>query len=223
MVRNQLNHRNIYSYEATAYHEAGHAIVMLLLGVKISRIEITEPRSGYVRPYMTSLDYWGLVKQASKSGHISVQLFRHWLDRFWISDSGAIAEAEFNLVSDNELISGSFGDLMSKVNVGVGLEEYPGVKEYFHKYVGRENEQITKMCLIFMRNPKVSWLIRTLADSLMRTPNMDGEEVVDTLLSNKASKTRHFDMFWEPLDYELWKESMKHKIKPKAKQLRLFG
>jgi hypothetical protein len=196
---------------------------MLLLGVKITKIEITEPNSGYVRQCVNSTDYWQLVKKASKSGHISAQLFRHWLDRFWISDSGAIAEAEFNLVPDNELVSGSFGDLMAKVNVGVGLEAYPGVKAYFHKYVGRENEQITKMCLIFMRNPEVSWLIRTLAESLMRTPYMDGDEVVDTLLSNIASKTRHFDMFWEPLDYELWQEAMKHVVKPKAKQLRLFG
>jgi len=52
---------------------------------------------------------------------------------------------------------------------------------------------------------------------------MDGEEVVDTLLSNKASKTRHFDMLWELLDYEMWQEAMKYVVKPKAKQLRLFG
>ena len=78
------------------------------------------------------------------------------------------------------------------------------------------------MCRTFIRGRNVSWLIRTLAESLMRTPQMNGEEVIDTLLANRSSRARQFDMFWEPLDYDLWKESMKYETKQKTEQLKLF-
>ena len=33
------------------------------------------------------------------------ELLRLWCEEFWISDAGAIAEAEFNLVPDDELVT----------------------------------------------------------------------------------------------------------------------
>ena len=221
-MRNQLNHRNIYSFESTAYHEAGHAIVTLLLGYQLKGVEVLSPSSGVSIREGGFEDYFSLVSSAFKKRRVNPKLIQYWLDSFWISDSGAIAEAEFNLVSDKELNDSSYDDRLKKIYIWFGLSEHPHVKEYFQSYVGSQRELITVMCRTFMRGHQVSWLIRTLAESLMRTPQMDGEEVIDTLLANKASRTRHFDLFWEPLDYDLWKKMPKCAKRQRNKQLSLF-
>ena len=41
-------------------------------------------------------------------------------------------------------------------------------------------------------------MTRTLTEALLRTRCMDGEEVIDTLLANRAALTGQMDLFWVP-------------------------
>ena len=135
MVRSQINHKNIHSYEATAYHEAGHAIVMLLLGYQLNRVEIIAPGSGITSRGDGFEDYFSLVSSAFKKQGVNPKLIRYWLDSFLISDSGAIFETEFNLVSDKDLKVGSLSGRHHKIELFLGLDNKPHVLDYFRKYI----------------------------------------------------------------------------------------
>ena len=42
-------------------------------------------------------------------------------------------------------------------------------------------------------------MTRTLTEALLRTRCVDGEEVIDTLLANRAGLTGQMDLFWVPV------------------------
>lgn len=124
-----------------------------------------------------------LVDVANERQCIPAELLRLWRDEFWISDAGAVAEVEFNLVSESDLAAGSFNDVLGKAMLIPDAEQYPFVKAYFHRHVGAWQYLIAEACRAFFRQPRVSSLTRILAEALLRTRHMDGEDVIDTFLA----------------------------------------
>lgn len=211
--------RDSYGWLATAYHEAGHAVAALLLGRTLVMVEIHSPSSGaaWLNDIGDRLDM--LIDVANEQQCIPAELLRLWRDEFWISDAGAVCEAEFNLVSESDLARGSFNDVVAKAMLIPDSEQYAFVKSYFHRHVGTWQHLITEACRAFFRQPRVSSLARTLGEALLRTRRMDGEVVIDTLLANRAALTGQMDLFWEPVDNNLFTRSVSH---PYPKQMRLL-
>ena len=187
------------SWLATAYHEAGHAVVILLLGRTLLWVELTSPSTGAAWRESIEARLAQLAGEANRRGRMPPELLRLWCEEFWISDAGAIAEAEFNLVPDDELANGALGDELRKLALIPDEDRYAFVRDYFHRHVGRWCSLIREDCRQFFRLPRVSTMTRTLAEALLRTRRMDGEEVIDTLLANRAALTGQMDLFWVPV------------------------
>jgi len=50
-------------------------------------------------------------------------------------------------------------------------------------------------------------MTRTLAEVLLRMRRMHGEDVIDTLLANRAASTGQMDLFWVPDGDDLFARS----------------
>lgn len=185
-----------FSWLATAYHEAGHAVVILLLGRTLLWVELTSHLTGAAWGESIEARLAQLAEEAHRRGRMPPELLRLWREEFWISDAGAIAEAEFNLVPADELVNGALGDELRKLALIPAEDRYAFVRDYFHRHIGRWCHLIKEDCRQFCRLPRVSAMTRTLAEALFRTRRMDGEEVIDTLLANRAALTGQMDLFW---------------------------
>lgn len=197
MADNQYRSES-HSWLATAYHEAGHAIAVLLLGRTLLWVELTSPLSGATWMVPIEMRLAQLVDEARRRCRIPPELLCLWREEFWICDAGAIAEAEFNLVPDDRLVSSSFGDELQKLVLIPDEDRYAFVRDYFHRHVGCWSALMREDCRQFFRIPRVSAMTRTLAEVLLRAQRMDGAEVIDTLLANRAALTGQMDMFWTP-------------------------
>jgi len=197
MADNQYRSES-YSWLATAYHEAGHAVAVLLLGRTLLWVELTSHLTGATRILPIDSRLAKLVDRARRRCRISPELLRLWCEEFWICDAGAIAEAEFNLIPDNRLVSGSFGDELQKLALIPDEDRYAFVRDYFHRHVGCWSALMREDCRQFFRTPRVSAMTRTLAEVLLRAQRIEGAEVIDTLLANRAALTGQMDMFWTP-------------------------
>lgn len=189
-----------HGWLATSYHEAGHALAVLLLGHELFHVEIISHKSGVTCKNDSSIRLSHLIKKANTQSRISPELISIWLDEFWIADAGAIAEAEFNLIPDEELIRGSLHDVLGKFTLIPDDDVSLFAKDYFYRNIGRWHHLIQEDCRRFFRKPNIYAMTRILAEALLRTRSMDGETVVDTLLSNIASSTRQTDLFWDPMN-----------------------
>ena len=208
-----------FSWLATAYHEAGHAVVILLLGRTLLWVELTSHSTGAAWRESIEARLAQLAEEANRRGRMPPELLRLWREEFWISDAGAIAEAEFNLVPDDELVNGALGDELRKLALIPDEDRYAFVRDYFHRHVGRWCDLIKEDCRQFFRLPRVSAMTRTLAEVLLRARRMDGEEVIDTLLANRAASTGQMDLFWVPGGEHPFAHCRKH---PPPKQMRLL-
>lgn len=207
------------SWLATAYHEAGHAVVILLLGRTLLWVELTSPSTGAAWRESIEARLAQLAEEANRRGRMPPELLRLWCEEFWISDAGAIAEAEFNLVPDDELVNGALGDELRKLALIPDEDRYAFVRDYFHRHIGRWCDLIKEDCRQFFRLPRVSAMTRTLAEVLLRARRMDGEEVIDTLLANRATLTGQMDLFWVPIGENPFSHRRNH---PPPKQMRLL-
>lgn len=208
-----------HQWLATAYHEAGHAVVVLQLGRQLLWVEVNTPVDG--------ITWWSagvferiaqLTEQATRSGRVPAELLRLWREQFWIYDAGVVAEAEFNLVPDEQLVRGGFGDLARKLMLAPDQERHPFVKEYFHRHVGRWADEFQEECIRFFRQPRIAAMTTTLAEALLRSRRLEGDEVIDVLLANRAHATGQLDLFWVPQGDE---PLVRSKLPP-PKQLRLL-
>lgn len=188
-----------YGWLATAYHESGHAVAALMLGRVLLRVEINSPSTGvaWVEDVRGRLAH--VVDEANQRRRVPPELLRLWREEFWISDAGAVAEAEFNLVPQNDLARGSIGDMISKAMLIPDAEAHAFVKAYYHFHVGAWQHLITEACRAFFRQNQISSLTRTLAEALLRARHLNGDEVIDVLLSNRAALTGQTDLFWTPV------------------------
>lgn len=196
-MSNNRYRRESHYWLATAYHEAGHAIVILLVGRELQWIELTSHSSGAVGSASVAGRVEQLMDEASRHGRMPAELLRLWREECLICDAGIIAETEFNLVSDRQQAVGALGDTFYKLTLIPQEDRYAFVRDYFHRNVGRWSERIKEDCRQLFRQPRVAALTRTLAEVLLRTKHMDGETVIDTLLANRESSTRQRDLFWE--------------------------
>ena len=209
-------------YERVAYHESGHAIIAMLLGYDLIMIKVVSETSGYVLHSDYYINLNKLIQKSISEERMSSQLFRLWLDMFWIADSGSIVEEEFNLVPDDELLSTSECDRFSKFSwVTDDEEEFTYVENYFYKHVVPYSDNIESDCRKFIRKEVVSELIQVLSEALLKQHDLEGYEVLDVLLQNKANRTRNYDLFHSDLvlgvpNYSAEKDSLG------KKQLALF-
>lgn len=208
-----------FSWLATAYHEAGHAVVILLLGRTLLWVELTSHSTGVTRGESIAAHLAQLADEANRRGRMPPELLRLWREEFWISDAGAIAEAEFNLVPDDALVNGALGDELRKFALIPDEDRYAFVRDYFHRHLGRWCDLIKEDRRQFFRLRHVSAMTRTLAEALLRTRRMDGEEVIDTLLANRATLTGQMDLFWVPIGDNPFAHRRNH---PPPKQMRLL-
>ena len=206
------------SWLATAYHEAGHAVVILLLGRTLLWVELTSHSTGAAWRESIEARLAQLAGEANRRGRMPPELLRLWCEEFWISDAGAIAEAEFNLVPDDELANGALGDELRKLALIPDEDRYAFVRDYFHRHVGRWCSLIREDCRQFFRLPRGSTMTRTLAEALLRTRRLDGEEVIDTLLANRAALTGQMDLFWIPVGDDPFARRRNH-LPPKQMRL----
>ncbi len=139
------------------------------------------------------------IDVANQRRRMLPELLRLWRCECWIYDAGAVAEAEFNLISEDDLTSGAWGDLERKAELIPASDEPSFVEEYYHRHMEPWQHLITEACRAYFRLPRVSALTRTLAEALLRTRHMDGVEVIDTLLANRAALTGQMDLFWVPV------------------------
>ena len=211
--------KEIHRWLATAYHEAGHAVAILLMGGTLLLVEVTSPASGRASRVNEWYRLMPLIDIANSRRRMPSELLRLWRDEFWISDAGHVAEAEFNLVSEAELSNGSLGDRMSQIALLGMMEEGSFAEVYFSRHFHPWSHLLTEDCRAFFRIPRIAAMTRTLAEALFRTPHMTGWEVIDTLLANHAVLTGQFDFFWAPPGDETL---VRRKPTPPAKQLRLW-
>jgi len=211
--------KETHRWMATAYHEAGHAVAILLLGGTLLLVEVTSPASGRARRKKDWNRLMFLIEAANNQRYMPSELLRIWRDEFWVSDAGHIAEAEFNLVSEAELSNGAQGDLMNQIALLEMMEEGSFAEVYFSRHFHPWCHHITEDCRAFFRVPRIAAMTRTLAEALFRTPRMAGWEVIDTLLANQAALTGQVDLFWEPAE---GKSFVRRMPTPPAKQLRLW-
>jgi hypothetical protein len=187
-----------HAWLCTAYHEAGHAVAVLLLGRELYLVEVISPGEGKTWCEHRDEQFYELAERANREHRVNAELLRHWLHELWVMDAGSIAEAEFNLVPQDTLERGGFEDAMMKLSLIPRFEEDSFIEAYFYRHVGARVTQITEACRLFFRRPRVSALTRTLAEVLIRTRRLSGNDVVDTLLANRVGQTGQQDLFWAP-------------------------
>ncbi len=219
MAQESITRSTAHRWLATAYHEAGHALVVLQLGRQLLWVEVKAPVDGTTLSVGVFDRLAQLTEQATRNGRVSAELLRLWREEFWISDAGMVAEAEFNLVPDEHLVRGGFGDLVKKLMLAPNQERHPFVKEYFHRHVGRWAEQLQQECVQFFRTPRIAAMTTTLAEVLLRARRLEGDEVIDVLLANRAHATGQLDLFWLPQGNE---PLLRSKLLPPPRQLRLL-
>lgn len=219
MAQESITRTNAHQWLATAYHEAGHAVVVLQLGRQLLWVEVKAPSDGVTMSVGLFERIAELTEEATRTGRVPAELLRLWREEFWISDAGMVAESEFNLVSDDHLVRGGFGDLVKKLMLAPDKERHPFVKEYFHRHVGRYADSLTEQCRQFFRMPRMAAMTINLAEALLRSTRMEGDEVIDTLLANRAAITGQRDLFWVPEGVDHF---IRSKIPPRSPtQLRL--
>lgn len=198
-MRKPVLRSNSYAWLSTAYHEAGHAIVVLLLGRMLFMVEVSSPLAGFTLREGVSRRLAQVVRLANQRRRMPPELLRLWRDECWILDAGAVAEAEFNLISEDDLNSGARGDREKKSSLIPKAGESAFVDEYYYRHMNGCHHLITETCRAFFRMSRVSALTRTLAEALLRTRRMGGDEVIDTLLANRAYQTGQRDLYWVPM------------------------
>lgn len=203
----------------TAYHEAGHAVAAMLLGRQLYRVEVFSDNTGSVWHASRRGKISEYLACANLRERVSVELLRLWLEEFRIADAGVVAEEEFNLVPREELVNAGMGDVMIKFSLMPDLDDDTFIGAFFLRHVQPWMTYLTEDCRVFFRRPDVSALTRTLAEALLRCRRMDGEEVIEVLLSNRAALTRQQDLFWAPLDESLFLRSQPTRIPHQYKLL----
>ncbi|MDY0038550.1 MAG: M50 family metallopeptidase [Zoogloea oleivorans] len=219
MTTDAMNRGNAHHWLATAYHEAGHAVMVLQLGRTLLWVELEAAVSGvtWSKGLFDRLDR--LIEQAGRTGRVPAELLRLWREEFWISDAGMVAEAEFNLVPTEQLARGGLGDAFKKLALRPDSERYPLVRDYFHRHLGRHADALTEDCRQFFRLPRIAAMTRTLAEALLRSRRLEGDEVIDVLLANRAHATGQCDLFWQPQGDE---PTVRRKLPPLPRQLHML-
>lgn len=208
-----------HAWMCTAYHEAGHVVAAMLLGREVYRVEVTSRWEGFAWHEGRSGQIVDLVELANLEGRVRSDLLRLWLDEFWIADAGVIAEGEFNLVPPDVLAGGGHGDAMRKLELIHSIDEDSFITAYFYRQVGPWMSSLTEACRIFFRKPNVAAMTRTLAEALLRSRRLEGEEVIDVVLSNRAAISGQRDLFWKPAGEDLF---LRRQIARMPQQYRLI-
>lgn len=200
------------------YHEAGHAVMLLLLGRKIKGIEILDEGRGYVRGESVKHQYSYWLNQAANKRYIPAELVRLWRDDLWILSAGPIAEEEFKLVSQYNEHNGDELDLLAIESLRP--EGSPSfLMNFFDNQILFQRMENDSECKRLLRTQKISSWLHTLVELLMRSPVLEGDEVIDLLLANKVNASKQLDLFWETPDPSTWGYQ---KIKHPSVQLALL-
>lgn len=205
-------------HHATMCHEAGHAVMILLLGRKIKRIEIIGEGRGYVRHESLKRQYTYWLNHAAEKRYIPAELVRLWRDDFFISNAGAIAEEEFKLVSQYNEHNGNELDIAAIESLRPEASPAFLINFFDHQILSHEIE-IVDECKRIIRTKKISSRLHTLVELLMRSPVLEGDEVIDLLLANEVNASKQLDLFWEATDASIWEYQ---KIKYPSVQLALL-
>ncbi|HEY0633974.1 MAG TPA: M50 family metallopeptidase [Gammaproteobacteria bacterium] len=219
MTQEPITRSNAHQWLATAYHEAGHAVVMLQLGRQLLWVEVTAPGDGLTMSVGVFERMAQLTAQATHSGRMPAELLRLWREEFWISDAGMVAAAQFNLVPVERLARGGLGDAFKKLVLIPDEVAHPVLKAYFHRHLGSWAHPLKEECQRFFRLPRIATMTTTLAEALLRARRLDGDEVIDVLLANRAHATGQLDLFWLPPGDE---PLVRSKLQPRPRQLRLL-
>ncbi|HEY0719800.1 MAG TPA: M50 family metallopeptidase [Gammaproteobacteria bacterium] len=219
MTQEPITRSNNHQWLATAYHEAGHAVMVLQLGRELLWVEVKAPGEGLTMSVGVFERMAQLTEQATRTSRVPAELLRLWREEFWISDAGVVAAAEFNLVPVERLARGGLGDAFKKLVLIPDEVAHPVLKAYFHRHLGSWNLQLKEECQRFFRMPRIAAMTTTLAEALLRARRLEGDEVLDVLLANRAHATGQLDLFWLPPGNE---PLVRSKLQPPPRQLRLL-
>ncbi len=189
---------------ATAHHEAGHAIMVILSERELYSVRVIDSHSGYVHYASYQEEMRGWLDYAAEYQCVPAQLALLWRDVYRIADAGQIAEYEIAPLSGQNIADYCEGDIEEKGSCCPPADVSSVVKQFYEENFDAHQVVLFEDCRRIIRNPKISAIIRTLAEMLMRSPFMLGNEVIDLLLANKAATTKQEDMFWQPTDESIW-------------------
>ncbi len=206
---------------ATACHEAGHAVMALYLGYRIIEVAVTTGQSGHLH---SAIDVDRICEGSERfhtTGHCPGRLLRYWIEEHWFLDAGYLAEEEFNLVPLGCLEDGASGDRAAKFRLQPEDKTSPHYQYYRHNIMGHEHV-LTLGCREILRIPVISGRIRLIAELLIRMPRIDGQTLLDLLLANMAAASKQQDLFWEPLESDLYERRLPDRP-PRQLTLPLFS
>lgn len=192
--------------------------MILLLGRKIKRIEVLNEGGGYVLHESVKREYAYWLNQAAKKQYIPAELVRLWRDDVCISNAGAIAEEEFKLVSQYNEHNGNELDIAAVESLRPEASPTFLINFFDHQVLSHEMK-IVDECKRIIRTKEISSRLHTLVELLMRSPVLEGDEVIDLLLANEVNASKQLDLFWEATDASTWEYQ---KIKYPSVQLALL-
>lgn len=173
------------SVEQVAFHEAGHAVMTLLVGRRLRRVAVTSPQSGNTREEGSGSPVYLTVQGEQKDP----QVIRRLVDTIRVLLAGPIADQEYSRAPDL-FAAGGHTDL-DKV---FALLTY--IEAAFSHSVIRYQPLLDEVSERLM-SPTIWHYVTILAEALMRTPIMSGDEVV-ALLARTGKARSQLSLFPEP-------------------------
>ena len=187
-------------FVATAYHEASHAILGMICGQKLKSVHVLSNSTGYCRFEKTRLDVPQLSSRALSEKKMPAELVIYWRNRYLIADAGQIGESELSPLSGHIPKDFAYSDELNKTSCMPSREDYWRVRRFYKRQFRPFKANLFRLCSEIIQTEAISDSITSLAEMLVRKPDLRGDEVMNLLMTNRINKTRQLDLFWEPID-----------------------
>lgn len=198
-----LNPMHDARYTATAYHEAGHAIVGLMLGHELIEVCVRDQNTGHCITTPTHLDISSQNLRARSTKRVPAEQIKIWLNRYLISDAGEAAEIALAPLSGTNPAHYTSVDEANKEACLRKRQDHWRIRRFYKKHFYPSKIEISNECGNIVQRKYVSESIVTLAEALLRKPKLSGNEVIDILMANRFHASKQLDLFWEEIDESL--------------------
>lgn len=179
---------NKHEIEVVAYHEAGHAVMAIELGIAIDHVAVTSPSHGNVKINRSHDTYRRRVSHLLANEQ-PLQQIKHLLDGVYLLLAGPAAEYEFRKLPHSGPGTIYFVD-HDMVNEIIAQE---AVRDLFDRYVWRGLAGLQAEVENWVADPRVWDRIELLAGALMQHRHLEWQSVQDQLLlAKQPSQLRLF-------------------------------